>query len=79
MRPLDNILISVYIWMRMRDSNRPMLVFAIPALGIHLFSGGYPPMSHRVYALNSFVLPAHEVDVVHAPLLGLCPYGNYSF
>jgi hypothetical protein len=33
-------------------------------------------MSHRVYALNSFVLPAHEVDVGHAPKLGRCPYGK---
>jgi hypothetical protein len=48
----------------------------ITALGIHILSGGNPPMSHRVYALNSFVLPAHEVDVGHAPKLGRCPYGK---
>jgi hypothetical protein len=35
--------------------------------------GGNPPMSHRVYALNSFVLPTHEVDVSHAPIQGLLP------
>ena len=52
-----------------------MYFSCITAIGIHLFSGGYPPMSHRVYALNSFVLPAHEVDVIHAPKLGLCPKG----
>jgi len=75
MRSLGNIHISVHIWMYMCDSNRPMLFFAIPAIGIHMLSGGYPPMSHRVYALNSFVLPAHEVDVIYAPKLGLCPYG----
>lgn len=40
------------------------------AVGIHNPPGGEPPMSHRVYALNSFVLPAHEVDVSRAPLLG---------
>jgi hypothetical protein len=48
----------------------------ITAPGIHIRSGGNPPMSHRVIALNSFVLPAHEVDVGHAPLLGLCPNGE---
>jgi len=37
--------------------------------------GGKPPMSHRVNALNSFVLPAHEVDVSHAHMLGQRPYG----
>ena len=41
----------------------------------HLSLGGKPPISHRVIALNSFVLPAQEVDVSSAPLLGLCPYG----
>ena len=30
----------------------------ISASGIHFISGGHPPMSHRVFALNSFVLPA---------------------
>jgi hypothetical protein len=50
----------------------------ILAVGIHLLSGGKPPMSHRVYALNSFVLPIHEVDVSYAPILGLCPDGIYS-
>jgi hypothetical protein len=34
------------------------------AVGIHKSPGGKPPMSHRVYALNSFVLPVHEVDVI---------------
>jgi len=48
------------------------------AVGIHNSPGGEPPMSHRVYALNSFVLPAHEVDVSHAPKQGHCPYGDYS-
>jgi hypothetical protein len=37
------------------------------AVGIHIPLGGKPPISHRVDALNSFVLPAHEVDVSHAP------------
>jgi len=51
---------------------------SITASRIHILSGGNPPMSHRVFALNSFVLPAHEVDVSHAPMLGLCLYGIYS-
>jgi len=50
----------------------------IAAIGIHMISGGKPPISRRVNALNSFVLPVHEVDVSHAPILGLCPYGDYS-
>ena len=54
------------------------VIFFIAADGIHVSPGGKPPMSHWVYALNSFVLPAHEVDVSHAPLLGQCPYGVYS-
>ena len=40
------------------------------AVKFHMSPGGKPPMSHWVYALNSFVLPAHEVDVSRAPLLG---------
>src|SRR5690554_7908732 len=36
--------------------------------------GGKPPISHRVNAPNSFVLPTHEVDVSHAPMLGQRPY-----
>ena len=32
-------------------------------------------MSHRIDVLNSFVLPAHEVDVSYAPLRGQCPNG----
>ena len=50
-------------------------IFHIMAYGIHCSLGGNPPMSHRVNALNSFVLPAHEVDVSYAPLRGQCPNG----
>lgn len=45
------------------------------AYGIHCSLGGNPPMSHRIDVLNSFVLPAHEVDVSYAPLRGQCPNG----
>lgn len=45
------------------------MIISIMAVGIHMSPGGKHPMSHRVYALNSFVLPAH---------VGQCPYGNYS-
>lgn len=58
--------------------NTPSTFFHILACKIHMLSGGNPPMSHGVFALNSFVLPAHKVDVSHAPIQGLTPYGDYS-
>jgi len=45
--------------------------FCITAIGIHMISGSKPPMSSGVIALNSFVLPVHEVDVSQAPTRGL--------
>lgn len=45
----------------------------IAAIGIHMISGSKPPMSSGVIALNSFVLPVHEVDVSQAPTQGLLP------
>ena len=53
-------------------------IFSIAAVGIHVSLGGKPPMSHRVIALNSFVLPAHEVDVSHAPMLQL-RYNSWEY
>lgn len=50
--------------------------FCITAIGIHMISGSKPPMSSGVIALNSFVLPVHEVDVSQAPTRGLGPYGE---
>jgi hypothetical protein len=38
-----------------------------------MFSGSKPPISSGVIALNSFVLPVHEVDVSQAPTRGLKP------
>lgn len=60
------------------DLNKHPDLKLILAVGIHLLSGGKPPKSHGVYALNSFVVPIHEVDVSHAPIRGLCPDGIYS-
>ena len=45
----------------------------IAAIGIHMLSGSKPPISIGVIALNSFVLPVHEVDVSQAPTRGLKP------
>ncbi len=45
----------------------------VAAIDIHMFSGSKPPISSGVIALNSFVLPVHEVDVSQAPTRGLKP------
>jgi hypothetical protein len=52
-------------------TNEAAPFLTIAAIGIHMFSGSKPPMSNGVIALNSFVLPAHEVDVSQAPTQGL--------
>ena len=54
------MLIYVHIWMNKSIPTKPHSIFSISACGVHLFSGGNPPMSRRVYALNSFVLPAQR-------------------
>ena len=54
-------------------TNEAAPFLTIAAIGIHMFSGSKPPMSNGVIALNSFVLPAQEVDVSQAPSRGLLP------
>jgi len=58
------------------NETRPLK--SIAAIGIHISLVAYPPMSPRLVAPNSFVLPAHKLDVSHAPKQGLCPYGDNS-
>jgi hypothetical protein len=50
----------------------------ILAYGIHYSLVANPPISRGIIVPNSFVLPIHEVDVSHAPQLGLSPYGINS-
>jgi len=52
-------------------ANEAAPFLTIAAIGIHMLSGSKPPMSSGVIALNSFVLPAQEVDVSQAPTQGL--------